>query len=313
MPGRWAAPPAPAMITSMPRAGRRSGVVEHAVRGAVRRHDADLERHVELGQRLGGVLHHRPVAVAAHDHADARRCRVAPACPCASHPSVHSRVRQPVCGPHRALPHIRDVRRVVRRSAGRAEDVDVADLAAGRSPLPYRCTFASGIRANRWCSRSSMLIVGVCLRTKHIGHHGHRRDRRGVAERIVEHRAQMLFELAGARAVHGPVAGVVRAHRQLVDQQPARRRSRTARRPARRPRRARRPAATPALPRRRASSIVEGRGGGDAPRRRCRRAARSAPPATPRPARTASAPPARRARAAWRPSPRRALRTPAAR
>ena len=40
---------------------------------------------------------------------------------------------------------------------------------------------------------------------------------RGVAERQVEHGAQVLLELAGDGAVHRPVAAVVRAHRELVD------------------------------------------------------------------------------------------------
>ena len=43
-----------------------------------------------------------------------------------------------------------------------AQQVDVADLAARPSALPYRWTRASGIRANRWCSRSSMVIAGGC-------------------------------------------------------------------------------------------------------------------------------------------------------
>ena len=65
-----------------------------------------------------------------------------------------------------------------------------------------------------------MLITGT-LCTKHIRHHHDRCDRHGVAERIVQHRAQMLLELTGPGAVHRPVAGVVRAHRQLVDHQRA--------------------------------------------------------------------------------------------
>ncbi len=59
MPGRCAAPPAPAMITLMPRSAARPRVLEHAVRRAMRRHHADLERHVELGEGVRGVLHHR--------------------------------------------------------------------------------------------------------------------------------------------------------------------------------------------------------------------------------------------------------------
>src|SRR6201991_3519879 len=39
-------------------------------------------------------------------------------------------MRQPVCGPHRAFPHIRDVCVVSQRSARGAENVDVSDLSA---------------------------------------------------------------------------------------------------------------------------------------------------------------------------------------
>ena len=102
----------------------------------------------------------------------------------------------------------------------------------------------------------------------------------------------MLLELAGAGALDGPVPGVVRPHRELVDQHAARR-SRTARRRA-----------CPTTPSRSAIRMASscaavassaprpGRGrehlGADAvPLHGL------APPATPRPARTASAPPAR--------------------
>lgn len=68
------------------------------------------------------------------------------------------------------------------------------------------------------------LVERHCRRrggAEHVGHHRHRDDRVGVAERIVEHRAQMLLELTGPRPVHGPVPGVVRPHRKFVDQQRA--------------------------------------------------------------------------------------------
>ena len=113
----------------------------------------------------------------------------------------------------------------------------------------------------------------------------------GVPERIVQHRPQVLLELAGARPVHGPVSGVVRPHRQLVDQQLARRSSRTTRRPARPPHPVRAPTATPAAGLRR-PPLRAARARARSPARRSRRAARSPPPATPRPARTVSAPPA---------------------
>ena len=41
------------------------------------------------------------------------------------------------------------------------------------------------------------------------------------SERQVEYRAEVVFELAGTRAVDAPVRGVVRTHGQLVDQQTA--------------------------------------------------------------------------------------------
>ena len=70
MPGRCAAPPAPAMITSSPRpiGGRR--VLGHQRRRAVRRHDAAFVRHVEPRQHLVGLAHRLPVRLAAHDDAD---------------------------------------------------------------------------------------------------------------------------------------------------------------------------------------------------------------------------------------------------
>ena len=58
-----------------------------------------------------------------------------------------------------------------------------------------------------------------CVRAEHVGHHRHRCDRAGHAEWVVQHRPQVLFELTGDRAVHGPVSGVMRAHGQLVDHQ----------------------------------------------------------------------------------------------
>ena len=55
--------------------------------------------------------------------------------------------------------------------------------------------------------------------TEHVGHHHRRRGRAGVAQRVVQYRPQVLLELRGTGTFDGPVAGVVRAHRQLVDEQ----------------------------------------------------------------------------------------------
>ncbi|CMH90974.1 Uncharacterised protein [Mycobacterium tuberculosis] len=54
---------------------------------------------------------------------------------------------------------------------------------------------------------------------EHIGHHRHGHHGVAVAERVVQDRAQMLLELAGARPVDGPVPGIMWPHRELVDQQ----------------------------------------------------------------------------------------------
>ena len=72
MPGRWAAPPAPAMITRSPRSAAVRGVLVHHVGRAVRGDDADLVGDAELGEHVDGALHHRQIGVAAHDHADER-------------------------------------------------------------------------------------------------------------------------------------------------------------------------------------------------------------------------------------------------
>ena len=69
-PGRWAAPPAPAMITCRPAAGGVAAVGEHLVGHPVRRDDVGLEGDAELVERLGGGLHRRPVRVGAHHDAD---------------------------------------------------------------------------------------------------------------------------------------------------------------------------------------------------------------------------------------------------
>jgi hypothetical protein len=46
------------------------GVLEHPVRGAMRRDDAHLVWDVELGEQVRGVRHDAQVAAAAHDDAD---------------------------------------------------------------------------------------------------------------------------------------------------------------------------------------------------------------------------------------------------
>jgi hypothetical protein len=95
----------------------------------------------------------------------------------------------------------------------------VADLAARSFVL------AVEVNPGLWHPREQVvqpLVEGGRRRfrgAQHIGHHRHRHRGIGIAEWVVEHRAQMLLELAGPGAIHGPVPGVVRAHREFVDQQ----------------------------------------------------------------------------------------------
>ena len=58
--------------------GRRPGVLVHHVGRAVRRDDAHLVRHAELGEHVDRGLHHRQIGVAAHDHADERSIEATP-------------------------------------------------------------------------------------------------------------------------------------------------------------------------------------------------------------------------------------------
>ena len=70
MPGRCAAPPAPAMITLKPFSRRAAGKLVEPLGGAVRGDDARVVADFQGVERLGGVLHRGPVGLAAHDDRD---------------------------------------------------------------------------------------------------------------------------------------------------------------------------------------------------------------------------------------------------
>ena len=57
----------------------------------------------------------------------------------------------------------------------------------------------------------------LVLATQVVLHDGDLVQHGGIAQRQVQHSAQVLFERAGHRTILGPVAGIVRTHRQLVD------------------------------------------------------------------------------------------------
>ena len=80
-------------------------------------------------------------------------------------------------------------------------------------------------------ARPRLLAVVVPVRIDRLQHRRrigqladpveHRRHaaRAGVAQRQAEHRAHVVLELAGVRALDGPVTGVVHARRHLVAEQ----------------------------------------------------------------------------------------------
>ena len=76
IPGRWAAPPAPAISTRRPAGRRLLAEGDHVVRGPVGRDHPYLVRHAEALEHLDGPLHHGQVRRAAHDDGhDGRRGR----------------------------------------------------------------------------------------------------------------------------------------------------------------------------------------------------------------------------------------------
>ena len=128
IPGRCAAPPAPGDDHLQPavRGRRRRSRACAAACGARSRRRTSYA-HLELGQRLGGGLHHRPVRVAAHDHADPRLTRHAllPRAPTTRPPTplprASARPAPPVAGP---------------RPSPSPSAVTCPILRAGRSALP---------------------------------------------------------------------------------------------------------------------------------------------------------------------------------
>ncbi len=72
IPGRWAAPPAPAMITFRPWPSAPCRELRHPRRGAMGRHDLLQVGHAELVEHGGRVRHRVPVGLRSHDHGDER-------------------------------------------------------------------------------------------------------------------------------------------------------------------------------------------------------------------------------------------------
>ena len=70
MPGRCAAPPAPAMMTLNPSALAPLANVKQSFRCAVRGDDPAFTGDAERGQRFRGMAHGLPIRLASHDDGD---------------------------------------------------------------------------------------------------------------------------------------------------------------------------------------------------------------------------------------------------
>src|SRR5215218_7863269 len=103
-----------------------------------------------------------------------------------------------------------------------AERGDVTELAP--RPLPLAVPVDLHVRPVRHQVVHALVEPGAVPAggaggaAQHVGHDDDRRRGGGRAEGVVEHRPQVLLELAGARPLDRPVPGVVRPHGQLVDQ-----------------------------------------------------------------------------------------------
>ena len=96
----------------------------------------------------------------------------------------------------------------------RADAGDVADLPAGHDGLAVEVDARGAVAGEHVLERAGEVGLRAA---EHVAHHGDVVAQLGRAERQVEHGTDVVLELAGDRAVDGPVAGVVRAHGQLVD------------------------------------------------------------------------------------------------
>ena len=95
-----------------------------------------------------------------------------------------------------------------------ADHRDMADLPAGTHRLPVQMDLQLRIGGECGVDPGGEIGGGPA---EQIHHHRDRGDRGGRTQGEVGDSPQVLFELAGHRAVHGPVPGVVGAHGELVD------------------------------------------------------------------------------------------------
>ena len=166
-----------------PASGGLAAVGEHLLGHPVRGDDVGLEGDVELGQRLGGRLHHRPVRVGAHHDSDSSALGAASVI-------THSLSLPRLPSNHAAACRARS------RQSSRSSPYALTwpTLRPGRSSLPYRWTFSRGSRASAWGYPSYSRPVASAP-PEDVDHHRPRGAGRGRAERQVEYGAEVVLEL----------------------------------------------------------------------------------------------------------------------
>ena len=98
-----------------------------------------------------------------------------------------------------------------------ADDINVTNLAAGLVVLAIEVDLGLWVALHDVADAVGHRHGGVFVSSQDVGHDGNRSKRLSRAQRQVQDRTQVLFELGGHAAILSPVAGVVRAHGQLID------------------------------------------------------------------------------------------------
>src|SRR5918993_3881745 len=215
MPGRWAAPPAPAMTTDSPRvwACRPHSIISVGIRCAETTsasHATPSSVRISPASCMTGQSESEPITIPTL----ALLCW---ACSLISltHPSsltgVAEVAAEPACGVPGALETVLEVVAV---------GVDVPDLATGSQVLAVEVHPEPGVARHR-VRQTVVEPAAVGGSAEDVHHHGPAAARGRRTQREVHDGAEVVLELGRHGAVLGPVAGVVGAHRQLVDQDAA--------------------------------------------------------------------------------------------
>src|SRR6478735_12315176 len=207
MPGRWAAPPAPAMTTDSPRvwACRPHSIISVGIRCAENTsasHATPSSVRISPAACMTGQSESEPITMPTN------------ACVVSLIRSL-ALVAQVAAEPGGGVPRpLEAVVEVV------AVGVDVADLAPGAQVLAVEVHPQVRVTCHR-VRQAVVQVAAVGGPAEDVDHHGPALTWGRRAQREVHDGAEVILELGRHGAVLGPVAGVVGAHRQLVDQDPA--------------------------------------------------------------------------------------------